>query len=129
MGQALKSGLIYFGAVFAVAFAFGTLRTLFIVPRIGPFWAVLIEVPILLTIAWVILGRIQARPPLTLGQAAVAGVFAFGLLMGAEVALSALLAGRSFSEHLALYARLPEQIGLAGQIGFGLLPMLRTDRR
>lgn len=129
MGQALKSGLIYFGAVFAVAFAFGTLRTLFIVPRIGPFWAVLIEVPILLTIAWVILGRIQARPPLTLGQAAVAGAFAFVLLMGAEVALSALLAGRSFSEHLALYARLPEQIGLAGQIGFGLLPMLRTDRR
>jgi hypothetical protein len=129
MGQALKSGLIYFGAVFAVAFAFGTLRTLFIVPRIGPFWAVLIEVPILLTIAWVILGRIQARAPLTLGQAAVAGAFAFGLLMGAEVALSALLAGRSFSEHLALYARLPEQIGLAGQIGFGLLPMLRADRR
>jgi hypothetical protein len=129
MGKALKSGLIYFGAVFAVAFALGALRTLFIAPRIGSLWAVLIEVPVLLTIAWVILGRIQARYPLTIGQAAVAGAFAFALLMGAEVALSAFLAGRSFSEHLALYARLPEQIGLAGQIGFGLLPMLRVVRR
>jgi hypothetical protein len=35
MKQALKVGALYFAAVFAVGFVLGTIRTLWVTPRIG----------------------------------------------------------------------------------------------
>lgn len=118
-------GGLYFGIVFAVGFALGTIRTLFLVPRIGETGAVAIELPILLIVAWIVCGRLLRGHRLTPGQAAVMGVVAFVLLMAAEAGLSIALAGRTLSEHLALYREPAHWLGLSGQVAFALFPVLR----
>ena len=50
------------------------------------------------------------------------------LLMLAEAGLSTLLAGRSLAEHLSLYARLPNQVGLTGQLAFAVFPWMQARR-
>ena len=57
------------------------------------------------------------------------GALAFALLMLAETALGLSLFGRSMTEILAPMATLPGLVGLAGQIGFGLVPALRGQPR
>lgn len=127
MTRAIRAGGTYFALVFAVAFVLGAIRTGFIVPRTGAVIAVLIEAPILLGIAWVICRRVTRRFDVsaTVPARLVMGLVAFTLLMLAELALSVLLAGRSPAQHLALYRGLPEQVGLAAQILFALLPAIQ----
>ena len=48
--QALKAGAVYFAIVFAAGFALGTVRTLWIVPRVGTRIAELLEAPIMLVV-------------------------------------------------------------------------------
>lgn len=123
MMRALRLGLVYFGCVFAIGFAFGMVRVLYVAPRLGPLWAVAAEVPLMLAASafvcrWLLRGRAIGR-----GAAGLMGGAALGLLLLAEAGLS-LVAGRSLVAHLALYAELPHQIGLAAQIGFAFLPQL-----
>ena len=51
--RAAWAGLAYFGIVFATGFALGTLRVLAVTPRLGENAAVLLELPIILTLSWV----------------------------------------------------------------------------
>jgi hypothetical protein len=44
----LKAGLIYFAIVFGAGFVLGTIRTLWVVPRLGTRMAELMETPIML---------------------------------------------------------------------------------
>jgi phosphoglycerol transferase MdoB-like AlkP superfamily enzyme len=129
MKRAIRLGVLYFAAVFAAGFLLGALRVGFVVPRFGPLIAVLIELPVILTAAWLICGRLLGRQPLTVAQRLVIGGTAFGLLMLAELGLSVLLAGRSPAQHWALYRQLPEQLGLAGQLLFAAFPLLRGRNR
>lgn len=48
--QAIKAGAVYFALVFAAGFALGTVRTLWIVPRVGTRIAELLEAPIMLVV-------------------------------------------------------------------------------
>jgi hypothetical protein len=41
---------------------------------------------------------------------------------------AALLAGHSLTQHLALYAQLPHQVGLAGQLAFAVIPWMQSRR-
>jgi hypothetical protein len=61
-------------------------------------------------------------------KGAVKGAVAFVLLMAAEATLSVLLSGRSLAEHFELYARPAYLLGLAGQIGFAVFPVVRAGR-
>lgn len=115
----------YFGIVFAVGFALGTVRTLILAPRIGDVGAVAIELPIILLAAWLVCGWLLHGQRLTLPDAAAMGAVAFALLMAAEALLSVLLAGRTLSEHLALYAEPAHLLGLSGQIAFAAFPLVR----
>lgn len=56
------------------------------------------------------------------------GVVAFSLLMLLEAGLSMLLTGLSLAQHLALYAQLPHQVGLAGQMVFAAFPWIQARR-
>lgn len=125
MKQALQLGLAYFAAVFALGFVLGTLRVLLLIPWIGEMAAVLLELPVILGCAWLIAGRLLRGRHLKPAQAVGMGASAFVLLMLAEAALSVLLAGRSLSEHLALYAEWPHRLGLAGQLVYASFPWLR----
>ena len=48
MGPAVLAGASYFGLVFALGFAFGALRTLFVAPHTGEPGAVLLEIQVIL---------------------------------------------------------------------------------
>jgi hypothetical protein len=128
MKQALRTGTVYFVAVFAAGFVLGVLRTLLLAPLLGPLWAVLIELPVILGVSWLVCTRIMRRSPLSPAAAAGMGAVACSLLMLAEAGLSMLLAGRSLAEHLSLYAQLPHQLGLAGQLAFAVIPWIRARR-
>ncbi|OGA99383.1 MAG: hypothetical protein A3E25_06855 [Burkholderiales bacterium RIFCSPHIGHO2_12_FULL_69_20] len=128
MMRTLLTGTAYFAAVFAAGFVLGVLRTLVLVSLLGELAAVLVELPLILAIAWLVCTRLLRRWPLSPPSAQGMGAVAFLLLMGAEAGLSTLLAGRSLAEHLALYAQLPHQVGLAGQLAFALFPWIQARR-
>lgn len=126
MRRALIAGVLYFTAVFAAGFVLGVLRTVLLEPVAGPTVAVLIELPVILTVAWLVCARILDRLPLTAAGAGAMGAAAFLLLMLGETGVSLLLAGRDLSGHLALYAQTAHLLGLAGQAAFALLPLIRV---
>lgn len=128
MKLVLLTGTVYVAAVFAAGFVLGVLRTLVLVPLLGELGAVLVELPVILTISWLVCARILRRWPLSPPSVVGMGAIAFLLLMGAEAGLSTLLAGRSLAEHLALYSQLPHLVGLAGQLAFALFPWIQARR-
>jgi hypothetical protein len=120
---------VYFGIVFAVAFTLGVLRVTIIVPLLGALAAVAIEVPIVLAVSWAVAGWIATwwhRPRL---QWLTMGLLAFAMLMVAEVALSTVLFAQSLAQFFQAIATAPGALGLAGQIGFALIPALRRQIR
>ena len=125
--SALKAGTIYFALVFAVGFVLGTIRVLAVLPLVGETIAVLIEMPIMLTLSWIACRYIVARshvPPIP-GDRAVMGAVAFALLMVAEIGVSWLLGRRSVSAYLAHYMTAAGALSLAGQIAFATFPALQ----
>lgn len=126
MHTRLKAALDYFAVVFVAGFVLGTLRTLMVAPRIGELLATLIELPIMLLIAWSACRWIMRRFKQieTVQSAFVVGGTALLLLLVAESLLSVALSGLSLTQHFALYRKLPVQIGLLGQIGFALFPLI-----
>jgi len=121
----LKPALVYVLPVFAVAFLLGALRVTLVAPRIGPLAAVALELPLVLALSWVVAGRVLRRwphaPRLGLGLAS------FLMLMLLELA-TALAFGQTPGQFLAAMATPPGALGLAGQIGFGLIPLLRQPK-
>lgn len=129
MTRAFRLGLVYFGAVFALGFALGTIRTIALIPVLGEVGAVLVELPVILSGAWWICGRIMRGRGATVTEAALTGGTAFLLLMAGEACISLWLAGRTLADHFALYAEPAHQIGLAGQLAFAAFPVLRRRDR
>lgn len=116
--------LAYWAAIFALGFALGTVRTLWLAPALGDVMAVAAELPVMLAASWLVAARLLARGPVGSGSAALAmGLIALVLLLGAEAALAALLAGQSIAQWLAGMAQPAGALGLAGQIAFALIPL------
>tara|TARA_R110000868_G_scaffold80913_3_gene229442 strand:- start:3618 stop:4106 length:489 start_codon:yes stop_codon:yes gene_type:complete len=128
--QAVWAGFLYFAAIFALGFVFGGLRTLALeaFPALTRLGAVLVEVPIILTLAWMVCGVLITRVSLTGSErsAIMMGAFALTLLLTAEAGLSVGLNGLSLQEHLALYRQPSHFIGLAGQCLFAAFPWSRV---
>jgi len=130
MPRILLPALVYVAAVFAVAFALGTLRVLLLVPYLGELAAVALEVPVLLCLSWFVAGRVLRRWPLTgRGQRLAMGALAFVCLMALELIVATGLLGRPLNGVLAAMTTLPGLVGLAGQIAFALVPALRGQVR
>jgi hypothetical protein len=125
MKRALIAGAAYFLALFALGFALGTIRTIFLVPRIGQFAATCAEVPVILTAAfflchWVI--RRWQVPPTADVRWAMALWFLVLLLMF-EGLLGATLFARTIAEQWAALATAAGLLGLTAQIIAALLPV------
>ncbi|MGB8623456.1 MAG: hypothetical protein WCD16_11605 [Paracoccaceae bacterium] len=127
MGRALTAGVAYFGAVFAAGVILGTLRTLLLVPALGEVPAVVIEIPVMLTISWVVSRWLVRRFAVSarLPERVTMGVAALVLLLLAEAALAILVFQRPFQAHLTHYTTLPGALGLAAQVCFAAMPVLR----
>ena len=101
--QTAKAGVLYFALVFGVGFVLGTIRTLYVVPRLGTRTAELMETPIMLVVTvlaarWVV--RLLAVPfalSIRLGM----GCVALALMLAAEFGLLLWLRGISIREYLA----------------------------
>jgi hypothetical protein len=129
--SSIKAGVAYFAVVFGAGFVLGTLRVLLLAPQIGETAAVFVELPVILTISWFACGWIVRRffSASTVQTLAAMGAVAFGLLMAAEAALSVFVFGRSMGEHLDTFRTVSGAIGLAGQVVFALLPLIRGARK
>jgi hypothetical protein len=122
------AALTYVAVVFAVAFALGALRLLVVIPLTGPLIAVALEVPVVLALSWWVAGRVLMRWPLARPGRLAMGALAFGLLMLAELALATAL-GQTPGQFIAAIATPAGALGLAGQVGFAVIPALRPYPR
>ena len=121
----LKPALAYALPVFAVAFILGALRVTLIAPHIGPLAAVALELPLVLALSWLVAGRVLQRWPQT--PRLDMGLASFLLLMLLEFG-TALALGQTPGQFLTAMATPPGALGLAGQIGFGLIPLVRQPK-
>jgi hypothetical protein len=101
--QILKAGVLYFLLVFGAGFLLGTIRTLWIVPRMGSRMAELMETPIMFVVTilaarWIVMRL--AVPPTRSGRLGMGGI-ALALLLVAEFGLVLWLRGLSIREYLA----------------------------
>lgn len=119
----IRAALAYFAIVFAAAFAMGVLRLMVVIPLTGPLIAVALEVPVILALSWFVAGRILRRWPLTLPDRLAMGALAFLVLMIAELTLAQAL-GQTAGQFFAAMATPSGAFGLAGQVGFALIPAL-----
>lgn len=133
MAAGVRSGLLYFGLIFAFAFAMGVARTVLVAPRIGSTAAVLIEVPILLCASWIVARRLLRHRPLSLAQRGVMGATALALTLASEVALARVIQQQDVAAWAAAVATTPGLLGLAGQLAFAAMPVVaglgRKDAR
>lgn len=61
MSRVLKASFAYFGLIFALGFAVGTVRVLADVPSLGETGAVVLELPIMLAASWLVCGWLIGR--------------------------------------------------------------------
>ncbi|MBL9053114.1 MAG: hypothetical protein JNN02_05235 [Tabrizicola sp.] len=127
MPRIVTAALAYVAPVFALAFGFGAIRVTLIAPATGPLVAVALEIPIVLALSWLVAGRVLQRWPLTWQERAAMGALAFGVLMLLECA-TAMAFGQTPAQFLQAMTTAPGALGLAGQIGFALLPLIRQPR-
>ena len=129
MQTILLAAIRYFLIVFAAGFVFGTIRTLATADTPDArLLAIAIELPAIIAVSWFACRHTVRRlnvSPDSAGRLAM-GAVAFGILMVAELVLDFALAGRSVQEHFALYVEPSHMLGLAGQVGFALLPWVQA---
>jgi hypothetical protein len=128
--RVLSASLAYFACVFAAGFIFGTVRVLLLERLLGPVAATIVEVPLMLAVSWFAAGFALRRfaPESGAGGRLAVGLLAFAFLLAAEAAVSVLAFGRSLAEHVAVYGETAPRIGLAAQVVFALIPLLRGSR-
>jgi hypothetical protein len=125
----IRTGFIYFAAVFAVAFGLGVLRTLVVAPAVGATLAVLLEIPLLLVTSWIVARHLLRHRSFEMPQRVAMGTIAFILLMISEAALAGVLRGQSIGQWAGELATPLGMVGLAGQIGFAAMPVLAVGKR
>jgi hypothetical protein len=127
MAAAIRAGLLYFLGTFAIGFAIGTVRTLLLVPRVGALAAVALEVPLMLLASWWVCGVVLRRIPLPPARLLrlTMGLTAFLWLLLAELVLAVWGFGQSAAGYWAGFATPAVRLGLAGQIGFAMMPLIR----
>jgi hypothetical protein len=89
MRGVLRAGALYFTIIFVIGFALGTIRVLLLVPRLGAVTSELIELPIILTAAWILCDRLitHLQESRHWWERLSMGAIAFTLLMIAEALL------------------------------------------
>jgi hypothetical protein len=104
----------------------GALRVLWVVPRLGERAAELMEMPLMLAVAflaarWIVRRSTPAPSP---GTCLGIGLFALGLLLAAEVALVLGLRGLSVQEYLASRDPVAGAAFVVALALFALMPLL-----
>lgn len=128
--QVLVAGTTYFAIVFSAAFVLGTTRSIAL--RTGTvkseLIAVIIELPIVLSISWKISAWVVCNQHISLGcfDRSIMGLVAFSLLMSAEFLLATQAFDKTPADFLnELISSTPQIVGLSGQILFAFFPLIQ----
>lgn len=123
--------MLYFALVFLAGFLLGTIRVLFIVPAIGPRYAELLEMPIMLavlvTVARFIVSKADASTT-PLSHLAI-GVLALCVLLLFEFTLIPWLQGMTIHEVIASKDPLSGSAYAISLVLFTLMPWLLAHRQ
>jgi hypothetical protein len=117
MKRALAAGTAYATMLFALGFALGTVRVLWVAPRFGDLVAALFEIPFMLAAAWFACRWIIQRWNIACAlpeRLAMAAWFLI-LLLVFETLLGVTLFGRTFDAQHAAFASPEGMAGLAAQ--------------
>jgi hypothetical protein len=101
--RTLEAGLLYFALVFGTGFVLGTVRTLWIVPRLGDRTAELLEAPVMLAVIvaaarWTVF---RLAVPSTYSARLGMGCLALLLMLGAEFGFVLRLRGLSLPAYFS----------------------------
>jgi hypothetical protein len=126
----LKAGLIYFAIVFGAGFVLGTIRTLWVVPRLGTRMAELMETPIMLAAAilaarWTVL---RSAIPSTPSARLMMGGIALAFLIVAECGLVLWLRVRSIREYVATRDPVSRTVYYLALVLFAIMPLFVARR-
>ena len=129
--RTINAGLFYFALVFGAGFILGAVRVLLVVPRLGERAAELLEMPVMFVVivlsARLTIGRF-ALPPVTSVRLFI-GFFALGLLIAAELLLTAILQQQSVAEYVASRDPVSGGVYLAMLVLFALMPLIISRGR
>lgn len=117
-------GFLYFIATFLLGFLLGIFRTMVLIPRLGEFISVAIELPVLLTGAWWIQLSLLSKKNVSRAEALQLGLMAFLFLIATEYLFATLLFQRSNQEYFSAIASSAGLLGLSGQLIFAFIPAL-----
>lgn len=133
-GAAIRAAFAYFGLVFAAGFALGAVRVPFLVPRLGERHAELLEMPFMFVALYLAAGYVVRRFGAAIGATVWpwVGALALALLLGAELLLGVILAGRDLAAWLASRDPVSGSVYLLMLGVYAAMPWLRrgiaTDR-
>jgi len=124
--QTLKAGLLYFVVVFGAGFALGSIRILWVVPRVGMRMAELLEAPIMFVVMLVaaqwLVRRLGLAP--TISKRLGMGAIGLGLMLVAEFTLVVCLRGLSIREYFASRDLVAGSVYYALLAVFAVMPLL-----
>ena|ERR1700674_5018618 len=128
--QILRAGVLYFALAFGAGFVLGTVRILWVVPRLGTRLAELIEAPIMLVVTivaarWIVLHL--ALPPAPSARLGMGGI-GLGLLLVAEFGLVLRLRGLSMRGYLATRDPVSGTVYYVTLGVFAIMPLLVARR-
>jgi hypothetical protein len=128
--RTVRAGALYFALVFGTGFVLGTVRVLWVLPRLGERTAELIEMPVMLAVSvlaarWVV--RRLRLPPAASARLGV-GLVALALLVAAEVGLVLGLRGVTLAEYLARRDVVAGTAYLMSLALFAVMPVLVARR-
>ena len=128
--RTLTAGCLYFALVFGAGFAFGVLRALWVVPRLGERTAELLETPFMLVVVVAAarsLVRRLAVPPAALHRLGM-GTIALALMLCAEFGVVLQLRGLSIAEYFATRDAVSGTVYYAMLLVFAAMPLLVARR-
>ncbi|MBI1260195.1 MAG: hypothetical protein GC184_00560 [Rhizobiales bacterium] len=121
----LRAAALYFGLTFGAGFMLGPIRTLLLEPNLGPFFATLLEAPLMLVAMTAIAIWILRQYDLHTAPARLAmGGLAFVFLMIIEMLGALLMYGQGPGEYATSLATPEGILRFALFVFFGLLPWL-----
>lgn len=125
-----KAGAAYFALVFGAGFLLGTVRVLWLVPRVGERAAELVEEPVMLAVIYVAARFLVRRlgVPARAGPRLGMGLAGLALLLAAEFGLVLQLRGLSFADYLAQRDPVAAAVYYAMLAVFALMPLVIARR-
>jgi hypothetical protein len=97
----LRAALLYFALVFGAGFVLGSMRVIWVVPRLGARIAEIAEMPIMLAVIFAAAKWTLRRYELASSQRLMVGCIAFAFLVVAEFSIVLSIRGLSIGEYLA----------------------------